>query len=145
MVSTVFAGGFDQYGYNYSANAFVGPADGVDRNLDGKVWGDPTYANDQLVMKWNEQWDNCNDAGNNDVDACLGAWTTNQWNGMMPDGSQSVWYYKIVWVGSDLENSPYWRDGGYAIWGSYEVVQDFGFDPTGHYRFAQARPAGLGN
>jgi hypothetical protein len=41
-------GGFDEYGYNPTARNFVGAADGVDRNLDGTVWGDPTYANDHL-------------------------------------------------------------------------------------------------
>jgi len=43
--------GFDEFGYNYQARIFVGSADGVDRLLDGKVWGDPTYANDHLKMK----------------------------------------------------------------------------------------------
>jgi hypothetical protein len=30
-------GGFDQFGYNYKANIFVGAADGVDRVLDDKL------------------------------------------------------------------------------------------------------------
>ena len=47
-------GGFDQFGYNYQAMVFVGPADGIDKVLDGKVWGDSTYANDRLVMKWSK-------------------------------------------------------------------------------------------
>lgn len=144
VVTPAFAaGGFDQYGYNDSARIFVGPADGVDRNLNGAVWGDPTYANDHLVMKWNAAWDACNDAGNYDETACAGAWTTNEWNGMLPDGSQSSWHYKIIWVGPGGANSPYWQEGGYSIWGPYEVIQDFGFDPTGHYRLAQVHP-GLG-
>ena len=42
--------GFDQFGYNYKARIFVGAADGVDRSLDGRVWGDTTYANDHLVV-----------------------------------------------------------------------------------------------
>lgn len=139
------AGGFDEFGYNDKAGIFVGPADGVDRSLDGAVWGDPTFAIDNLVMKWNDAWTACNANGYNDPEFCAGAWTTNEWNGMMPDGSKSNWHYKFIWVGSAGENSPYWREGGYLIWGNYEVIQDFGFDPTGHFRFAQARPAGLGN
>ena len=63
---------------------------------------------------------------------------------MMPDGTQSVWHYKIIWVGSAGESGLYWHEGGYLIWGNYEVIQDFGFDPSGHYQYAQARP-GLGN
>ena len=72
------AGGFNQYGYNYSARIFSGPADGVDKVLDGKVWGDPTYANDHLVMKWNSAWDTCNANGYNDPTFCAGAWDTNE-------------------------------------------------------------------
>lgn len=144
-VSVVFAkgGGFDEFGYNYTARIFSGPADGVDRVLDSMVWGDPTYANDHLVMKWNEAWDLCNDIGNDNAAYCAGAWTTNEYNGMNPDGSQSVWHYKIIWVGSALENSEYWVLGGYSVWGNYEVIQDFGFDPTGHHQFAHAIPNGL--
>src|SRR3989304_5078336 len=65
------AGGFDQFGYNYKARIFVGPADGVDRVLDGKVWGDPTYANDYLVMKWSKGWDNARFKG--------ASWTPDAW------------------------------------------------------------------
>ena len=144
VVTPAFAaGGFNEYGYNDGARIFVGPADGVDRNLNGAVWGDPTYADDHLVMKWNAAWDACNDAGNYDETACAGAWTTNEWNGMLPDGSQSSWHYKIIWVGAGGASSPYWREGGYSIWGPYEVIQDFGFDPTGRYRLAHATPNGL--
>jgi len=52
----VLAGGngFDKFGYNYPARIFVGAADGVDRVLDGAFLGDPTYANDHLVMKWSK-------------------------------------------------------------------------------------------
>lgn len=144
VVTPAFAaGGFDEFGYNDVAGVFVGPADGVDGNLDGKVWGDPTYANDHLVMKWNDAWDDCNNNGYDNPVYCAGAWTTNEWNGMNPDGTQSVWHYKIIWVGSAGEGSPYWRDGGYMIWNNYEVIQDFGFDPSGHYQYAHATPNGL--
>jgi len=135
------AGGFDEFGYNYQARLFSGAADGSDRNLDGAVWGDPTYANDHLVMKWSKAWD---DARFHGGAWTADAWTTNQWNGMMPDGSQSNWHYKIVWVGPALEASPHWRPGGYAIWGEFEVIADHGFDPTGHFRYAHATPNGLG-
>lgn len=134
-------GGFDQFGYNYQARIFVGPADGVDRNLDGAVWGDPTYANDHLVMKWSKAWD---DARFHGALWSPDAWTTNEWNGQAPDGSQSVWHYKIVWVGAALENSPHWRPGGYPIWGQFEVIMDQGTDSTGHQWYALATPNGLG-
>jgi len=46
------------------------------------------------------------------------AWCTNEWNGAFPGGSGEVWHYKIIWVEPELENSLYWREGGYSIWGS---------------------------
>ena len=138
------AGGFDQFGYNDTARVFSGPADGVDRVLDGKVWGDTTYANDHLVMKWNAAWDACNDNGYNNAVYCAGAWLTNQWNGMNPDGTQSVWHYKIIWVGSSGTGSTYWVPGGYSVWGNYEVISDQGVDSNGHQVYAQGIPNGLG-
>ncbi len=139
------AGGFDDYGYNETAGIFRGLADGVDRNLDGKVWGEATWANDLLVMKWNQAWDDCNEAGNADADACAGAWTDNEWNGAVPGGSGQVWHYKIIWVGSAGESSPYWQPGGYLVWNNYEVLMDQGVDfnsGPAHLWFAHATPNG---
>ena len=95
--------GFDEYGYNYQARIFVGPADGVDRSLDGAVWGDPTYANDHLLMKWSKAWD---DARFHGAPWTSEAWVDNEWNGMVPGGSGEVWHSKIIWVGPELESSP---------------------------------------
>jgi len=141
--------GFDQYGYNYQARIFVGLADGVDRNLDGNVWGDPAYANDRLVMKWSKAWD---DARFHGAPWAPGAWVDNEWNGAVSGGSGEVWHYKIVWVGPSLQNSPYWRDGGYPIWGEFEVIMDQGVSDTdycgankgGHQWCALATPNGYG-
>lgn len=133
--------GFDEFGYNYQARIFVGPADGVDRVLDGKVWGDPTYANDHLVMKWSKAWDNARFHGG--VWTC-DAWEDNEWNGMVPGGSGETWHYKIVWVGSELENSPCWREGGYPIWGAFEVIFSHGTVANEHFWDAHAIPAGYG-
>ncbi|MDH5695961.1 MAG: hypothetical protein OEZ00_05080 [Dehalococcoidia bacterium] len=134
--------GFDEFGYNYQARVFVGLADGVDRNLDGTVWGDPTYANDHLVMKWSKAWDDARFRGSAWFPD---AWCTNEWSGMSPGGSQIVWHYKIIWVGTELENSPYWRQGGYAIWGQFEVVMSHGTERgQRHFWEALATPNGLG-
>lgn len=137
-------GGFDEFGYNDKARNFVGAADGVDGSLDGKVWGDPTYANDHLVMKWNEKWDSCNDNGYNDPEFCLGAWTSNEWNGMVSGGSQTSGHYKIIWVGSEGSSSPYWVEGGYSVWGNYEVIMDQGTDADGHFWYAHGVSNGYG-
>lgn len=137
--------GFNDFGYNYGARIFSGKADGVDKKLDGKVWGDPTYANDHLVMKWNKAWDDCNNNGNNNPIYCAGAWDTNEWNGMSPNGSQYTEHVKIVWVGSSAQNSEYWVRGGYSIWGNYEVIFDRGMNPDHtQYTYAIATPNGLG-
>jgi len=133
--------GFDEFGYNDRARIFVGLADGVDRNLNGAVWGDPTYANDKLVMKWNSEWDRGNDEGWSDPNG-YDAWENNEWNGAVPGGSGEVWHYKIKWVGSDLEASPRWVEGGYAIWGQFEVIMDQGTAGGEHDWFAHGIPSG---
>jgi hypothetical protein len=140
-LSTFAGGGFDEFGYNYKARIFTGRADGVDRNLDGTVWGDSTYANDHLVMKWSKAWD---DARFNGADWGPDAWEDNEWNGMVPDGSGEVCHYKIIWVGSDLENSQYWREGGYEIWGQFEVIMDQCTNGSGHTWNAHVAPTGYG-
>ena len=138
---------FDEFGYNYQARVFVGPADGVDRNLDGLYYGeDPAYggayyANDHMVMKWSKGWDDARFHG--------GVWGPEAWetvvaNGMVPGGSQEVWYYKIIWVGPELENSLYWREGGYPIWGQYEVIMSHGVVDSEHIWDTLATPCGLG-
>jgi len=138
-VPLAVSGGFDEYGYNYPAMIFVGRADGVDRDLDGAVWGDPVYANDILVMKWSKAWDDAKFYG---ADWGPNAWCDNEWNGMIPDGSGEVWHYKIIWVGSELQNSPYWREGGYEIWGQFEVIMDQGVYNGEHFWGALASPNG---
>lgn len=142
VVPIFAANGFDQFGYNYTARLFNGKADGVDRVLDGTVWGDPYYANDKLVMKWSKGWD---DARFHGAPWTPDAWETNEWNGAVAGGSGEVWHYKIIWVGPELENSQYWRAGGYAIWGEFEVIMDQGTTPlTGHQMLALAKPNGFG-
>lgn len=133
--------GFDEYGYNYSAGIFNGKADGVDKNLDGKVWGDPTYANDKLVMKYSRAWV---EARFNGGEWTPDAWCSNEWNGSVSGGSGENWHYKIVWVGPELEDSPYWKTGGYAIWGQFEVILSQGKTPEGHFWDCHANPAGYG-
>jgi len=133
--------GFDEYGYNYNAMIFVGKADGVDRVLDGMVWGDPTYANDILIMKWSKGWDDARFQGG---DWGPDAWENNEWNGNVPGGSGEVWHYKIIWVGPELESSPYWKEGGYPVWGQFEVIMDHGTVDGVHDWYTHAVPTGYG-
>lgn len=144
-VQPASAGGFDEFGYNDVAGIFVGPADGVDRVLDGKVWGDPTYANDLLIMKWNSEWDRGNDE--NWSNPPYDAWENNEWNGAVPGGSGSVWHYKIGWVGDCAADPTLVPEGGYCIWGQFAVLMDQGVDLTSgpmHLWYAHASPAGYG-
>jgi hypothetical protein len=136
------SGGFDQFGYNYQARIFQGKADGVDRSLDGTVWGDPTYANDHLVMKWSKAWD---DARFHGAPWTPDAWVTNEWNGMVPGGSGVTEHVKVVWIGGDcgVDGTPL-PDGGYCIWGQFETIMDQGMGPNGHYVYAHVVPNGLG-
>jgi hypothetical protein len=133
--------GFDEFGYNYQARIFVGAADGVDRKLDGTVWGDPFYARDHLVMKWSKAWD---DARFHGAPWSPEAWCSNEWNGMVPGGSAEVWQHKIIWVGPELEASPYWREGGYAIWEQFEVILSQGVVGKEHIWETHATPSGYG-
>lgn len=134
--------GFDDFGYNNTARIFSGPADGVDRLLDGKVWGDPTYANDLLVMKWSKAWD---DARFHGASWTEDAWVTNEWNGMTPGGSGDMGHYKIQWVGSCGDDYTPLPDGGYCIWGQFEVIMDQGMLDGTHTWFALALPNGFGS
>lgn len=140
------AGGFNEYGYNYKARIFSGPADGVDKKLDGKIWGRwEAYAKDHLVMKWNAAWDACNTNGNNNPKYCAGAWNTNEWNGNVPGGSGETEHFKSIWVGSLGINSPYWIPGGKLIWDNYEAIFDRGMDADhSKWVYAFASPSGLG-
>ncbi len=145
----VMAVGNGWSGYNYQARIFVGT--GYQWCNQKLGWNQATCdsflgvnAPDKLVMKWTADWDRGNAEGW--TGTYPGAWTDNEWNGKgVPNGSDQVWHYKIVWVGSALENSPYWRPGGYAIWGQFEVLMDQGTDPAlGHTWFAKATPNGYG-
>ncbi len=133
--------GFDAFGYNYTARLFNEAADGVDRVLDGKVWGDPTYAKDKLGMKWSKAWHN---ARFGTASWTCDAWTDNEWNGKVPGGSGDVWHYKIAWVGPELQNSSCWRSGGSPIWGQFEVIFSQGTVANQHFWDVHANPVGYG-
>lgn len=134
------AGGFDEFGYNYQARIFVGPADGVDRVLDSAVWGDATYSKDHLVMKWSKAWD---DARFHGAAWTTDAWENNEWNGQVPGGSGESEICKIKWIGTGGEDSPNWVAGGYVIWGEFEVLFDHYTGQDGKW-LAHAIPTGYG-
>lgn len=135
--------GFDELGYNRGARIFQGPADGTDKQLDGLVWGDPTYANDLLKMKWNAEWDRGNLEGwsNGPYDA----WLDNNWNGKVTGGSGEVWQYRIKWVGDCGADGTELPGGGYCIWGQFGMILSHGTVDNQHIWDAHANPSGFGN
>jgi hypothetical protein len=146
--SVVYAGGgFDQYGYNNTARIFngTGASWALGKGLPADYLG--AYANDKLVMKWNAEWDRGNAEGWTDTNGYK-AWETNEWNGNTKGGTGAVWHYKIIWVGpTGLQDYDPMPDGGYSLWGQFEVIMDQGKDPNygpGHMFFAKAAPNGFG-
>jgi len=140
------AGGFDQFGYNRKARIFNGPASGwcLQHGYSADCMG--IYSNDRLVMKWNAEWDRGNAEGWTDPNG-YDAWEDNEWNGAFPGGSGAVWHYKIKWIGLCGADGTPLPDGGYCIWGQFEVLMDQGKDPSygpGHIWFAKAIPNGYG-
>jgi len=158
-------GGFDQYGYNMKAMIFVGTGESWAMGKLGLSHTDAeaymgVYAHDRLVMKWSLAWhmavfgpDGIRENGD-EWDWTPEAWCTNEWNGAVGkqwgggivSGSGEIEHCKIIWVGPELESSQYWRDGGYAIWGQFEVILDFYCGPAVHGIdwYAHATPNGLG-
>ncbi len=140
-------GGFNEFGYNYTARNFNGT--GLSWCV-GKGIGDVAfctaymspYANDKLIMKWNAEWDRGNGEGwsNPPYDA----WENNEWNGRCKGCSGEVWHYKIQWSEA-CKNGTYVGDG-YCIWGQFEVLSDHGSTADHeHLIYAHSKPNGYGN
>lgn len=137
--------GFDDNGYNNTANIFNGTGSSwcIAKALSSDCLG--IYSPDSLIMKWNNEWVRGN--LENWSNPPYRAWENNEWNGNVVGGSGAVWHYKIVWVGSCGADLTPLANGGYCIWGQFEVIMDQGVDPSygpGHFWFAHANPTGYG-
>ncbi len=140
------ASGFDEFGYNRTARIFNGTFSSwcEERAAGPNCMG--IYSPDNLVMKWNSEWDRGNDE--EWAEPPYSAWLNNNSNGKVAGGSGAVWHYKIQWVGLCGADYTPLLDGGYCIWGIFEVLMDQGVDPNsgpGHLWFARANPNGYGN
>lgn len=139
--------GFDEFGYNRNARIFNGTAMGWCMGKFGNEEFCEGYlgdtVNDHLVMKWNAEWDRGNEEGWSNPP--YNAWENNEWNGKFPGGSGSVWHYKIVWVGPCGADLTPLDNGGYCIWGQFEVIMDQGTSDGVHEWFAHAIPNGYGS
>jgi hypothetical protein len=139
--------GFDDSGYNRTARIFNGTAwDWCMEKVGDEAWCEEYYGDvafDHLIMKWNAEWDRGNEEGWSNPP--YNAWENNQWNGKVPGGSGDVWHYKIVWVGSCGPDMTPLDNGGYCIWGQFEVIMDQGTSDGMHSWFAHAIPTGYGS
>ena len=150
--------GFDHYGYNWTAGVFNGTylswCEAFPNSSEAAclaafdestpINGSVQYAYDQLIMKWNAEWDR--GLAQNWSHPPYAATLTNEENGQVPGGSGAVWHDKIVWSSvCAAGGTP--TDGGYCIWGQFEVIMDQGIDPnwgSGHWFNALATPNGFG-
>lgn len=136
--------GYDSWGYNYQAHMFNGTYCDAYRDA---AWCQP-YAEDELIMKWNDAWlSNVDCDGDGLLDRHYGlpsyigsgAWLTNHQKGVYEDsaGNKCTWEYfvKIVAAPSDANKvSGIWyaADGteiGPAIWGEFATIQSVYNDP----------------
>ena len=143
---TTVSVGFDEWGYNRCARVFNGTYSSwcVERGAAPDCAGS-LYSSDKLVMKWNAEWDRGNAEGWSIPP--YSAWLDNEANGNKAGGSGAVWHYKFQWVGSCVDGI-FFADGGYCIWGQFEVLMDQGLDPNilpGHIWYARAISNGYGN
>jgi hypothetical protein len=159
---SVITTGFDQWGYNYQGLMFKGGYCDAYRDA---AWCQP-YAEDNLIMKWNDAWLSNKDC---DGDGFLdrhygfvsyigsGAWLTNHQSGEYDvAGKNCKWNYftKIVAAPNDATLTGgvwYSSDGteiGPAIWGEFATIQEIYNDPcSGSHGKLYVSPdrAGLGN
>lgn len=151
--------GYDDWGYNYEARMFNGGYCDAYRDA---AWCQ-AYADDDLMMKWNDAWLSNKDCdGDGFLDRHFGdasyigsgAWLTNHQSGKVEvNGRMRKWTYfvKIIAVPADAENLEgiwYAVDGteiGPAIWGAFAVVQEVSNDPSsGAHGVLYKSPAGPG-
>jgi hypothetical protein len=150
VISVVGDRGFDGWGYNRTARIFSGtglswcmePGRSEASCVASLTYGTTYYGNDKLVMKWNAEWDRGNDEGWNN--GPYDAWSDNEWNGMAPGGSGETWHYKYVWVGACGPDYTPLPEGGYCLWGQFEVIMSHGTSGGAHWWDAIAQPAGYG-
>lgn len=154
--------GFDMWGYNYQAHLFSGGYCDAYRDAD---WCE-SYAEDDLMMKWNEAWlsnKDCDGDGKLDrhygYDSYIGsgAWLTNHMKGEYLDanGKKCKWSYfvKIVAAPADAysDNGDWYNAAGVKIgpdiWGEFAIIQQVENDPcAGVHGMQYVSPdhAGLG-
>ena len=118
--------GYDQWGYNYTANMFNGFYGNYSRP------DVPVTEGSRLMMKWNDAWLNEDKVRHEGFPSYRGsgAWLTNHEQGKDENGKAYTYFVKIVAAPLDayVENG-YWMtsDGveiGPVIWSSFAIIQE---------------------
>lgn len=145
VLSAAADGGYDEWGYNYTAHIFNG---GYCDAYQGAAWCQP-YAEDHLIMKWNDAWLSKDKIRHEGFPSYIGsgAWLTNHQRGSYigGDGLRHEWDYFVKIVA--MPSAGYDCAPGYAIWGEFCAVQSVYNDPYGGYEGVEWQPAdpGLGS
>ena len=115
MASIAFAGGYDEWGYNYQANMFNGMYCDAYQNAE---WCQP-YSDVRLMMKWNDAWLNENKVRHEGYDSYIGsgAWLTNHQSGGI---GKDKWTYFVKIKAMDYEG----QECAQPIWGQFCVVEE---------------------
>jgi hypothetical protein len=149
---TAYAGGFDQYGFNYQAHIFNGSYCAAWHNPS---WCTGDVASWRLLMKWNDAYlsaDDTNKDGQVDPHPGRstyigsGAWVQEHEYGSYRDAS-GVMHFFIYDAKIVAKSTPYSSCGnGYEIWDDFCVVQEIYNDPyiRLHGVEFQPDPPGLG-
>jgi hypothetical protein len=154
LTSTVLAaGGYDIWGYNYTANMFNGLYCDAYRDAD---WCQE-YKDISLMMKWNDAWMDENKDRHVGFDSYIGsgAWLTNHQKGEYElEGQVCKWEYFVKIMAANetdfVDGGSYYNaDGvllGQAIWGSFYIGQQVSNDTcAGEHGILSLTDPGVGN
>jgi hypothetical protein len=137
--------GFDDYGYNYQAQLFVGSYCDSLRGAECSA----DYEDVTLIMKWNDAWLSNRDCdGDRLLDRHLGdesyrgsgAWLTNDMRGRYElEGRRCHWHQRTVFVAAPLDAElvdGIWYDSdgdelGPEVWNDFYVAERRLRDPCG--------------
>lgn len=119
--------GYDQWGYNYQANMFVGFYENYSRPTVPV-----TESTDRLMMKWNDAWMDENKVRHAGYATYIdsGAWLTNHERWIDEDGTKHTYFVKIISACSNwTQSGGNWIDQngdtvGPVIWGQFAVIQE---------------------
>jgi hypothetical protein len=135
-------GGFNEWGYNYTARLFNGwygqwgERKAYQGLPPGEHWSGATW-DAWILMKWSKNW-------TPEADEPIGAWVTNHWTWYSNDYDVATWYgwdTRVVWTDKDVA-----PEATYLVT-EFLKVQSVGNDPVAWaaYEAGGAYSAGWGS